>query len=227
MRPLSGSAACWVSMSGPRICTTLLFLALTLAAFGAPSYAWLYDGGAETIIGVQLKDGSSTVWTSQPFTLAADSWVTSFGAAVARGFGTSEMGFNVYLSDQRFDLSAPVIASGTIFPLGVNYSYSYVNLEDPVRLTAGQQYFLTLAPNSNNFLGSVCWSYKPGAYYGISTGNYGQTWYQCVLPLGVRLDGYAVPEVGTWLALLVGITGLAGLTLLRRRSVSRAGAGLA
>jgi hypothetical protein len=226
MRRLSGSAACWVSMSGPRICTTSLFLALTLAAIGAPSYAWLYDGGT-SISGPQVKDGSATVWVSQPFTLAADSWVTSFGAAVARGFGNSEMGFNVYLSDQRFDLSAPVIASGTIFPLGPGYSYYYVNLENAVRLNGGQKYYLTLAPTSNNFMGSVCFSYKPGADSGLSTGDYGQTWSAYPVSLGVRVDGNAVPEVGTWLVLLVGLVGLAGLTLLRRRSVSRAGAGLA
>ena len=212
-------------MSGPRICTTLLFLALTLAAFGAPSYAWLYDGGAESNIGIQLRDGTSTVWASQPFTLAADSWVTSFGAAVARGFGTSEMGFNVYISDREFDLLTPALASGMILPSGAGFHYQFVNLDNPIKLNGGQQYYLTLAPNSNNFTGSVCLVYAPG--HGRTTGNYGQTWSDFVLPFGVRLDGSVVPEVGTWLALLVGLTGLAGLTLLRRRSVSRAGAGLA
>lgn len=213
----------WVSMTGTRICAMLLLLALTLVAISLPSHAWLYDGGNPTISGPLLKDGSSTVWVSQPFEVSRDSWVTSFGAAVARGFGTSDMGFNLCLTDARFCGSTPVLASGTILPSGAGYFYRYVNLSEPVRLDAGQKYYLTLAPNSNNFMGSVSWSYKMGADYGLGTGNYGESWFEYRnQSFSVRVDGYsAVPEADCWLTMLVGTMGIAAVTLLRLRSESQ------
>lgn len=190
-----------------------------LIAISAPCYAWLYDGGNPSISGPQVKDGTSTVWVSQSFTLDKDSWVTSFGAAVARGFGTSEMGFDLYLTDKRFDGLMPVIASGVIAPSGVGYAYRYVNLLEPVKLVAGQKYYLTMAPNSNNFMGTVSWSYKQDADYGLGTGNYGETWFQYShLSFCVRVDGYeAVPETDAWVTLVLGSLALVGMPLLKQR----------
>lgn len=199
-----------------------------LLAVGAPCHAWLYDGGAPTISGPQVKDGSATVWVSQPFRVAQDSWVTSFGAAVARGFGTSDMGFNLYLSDTRLSASTPAIASGTITPSGAGFFYRYVSLDAPVKVRAGQSYYLTLAPNSNNFLGSVSWCYDLAADPALATGDYGQTWSDYRLALSVRVDGYAaVPELGAWNTSAFGLLGMMALALLSRRCGSRAGAGRA
>lgn len=197
-----------------------------LVAFSAPCYAWLYDGGNPTPSGPLVKYGTSVMWVSQPFTLATDSWVTSFGAAVGRAFGNSEMGFNIYLSDRRFDLSWPIMASGTITPQGLGCTYHYVSLDSPVELAGGHKYYLTLVPNSNNFTGTVCYSYKPGVDPGIFTGDYGQNWTPYLLSFGMRVDGYAVvPEADSWLTLAAGLIGLAGLASFRRGGcVSRAGA---
>lgn len=209
-------------MSALRTGTVLAILALMLA-IGGPCRAWLYDGGAPTISGPQIKDGTATVWVSQPFTLSTDSCVTSFGAAVARGFGNSQMGFDLYLSDRRFDLSVPVLASGTLRPLGPGYFYRYVYLDDPVRLNGGQKYYMTLVPNSNNFTGSVCWSYLLGVDGALSTADYGQTWSPYTLALGVRLDGYAAPEADAWAVLAAGMIALGGV-LIKRGVAFRVGA---
>ncbi len=213
-----------MSMLLLRFLKASLFSLLAAAILGAPCRAWLYDGGEPTPSGPVVMEGSSTVWVCEPFALAQDSWVTSFGAAVGRGFGTPEMGFHIYLTEGLYPASTPVIASGTIIPSGVTCTYRYVDLSLPVLLDGGKVYYLTLVPNSQNFMGTVSWSYKQGAYYGLSTGDYGETWSRCVLPLSVRVDGYAVPEVDERLVLLLGSAGLAGLGTARRRFVSRVAA---
>lgn len=200
-----------------RLHTTLAAFAL-VAALCTPCRAWLYDGGSLLVSGLQVSDTSSTVWVSEPFILAEDSIVTSLGAGVARGFGTSEMGFNVYISDTLIDVPSHALAAGTLHPAGASFTYQYAYPETGLRLDGGRMYFLTLAPNSNNFLGSVAWSFLAGARYGFGTGNYGQSWSQIALPLAIRLDGYAVSEPETYAVIAAG---LACMLLLRRIRGSR------
>lgn len=211
-------------MSISRLGVLSLFLAMVLSA-SAPCYAWLYDGGAPTISGPVVQEGSNTVWVCEPFVLARDSWVTRFGASVARGFGGPQMGFKAYLTDALFDDSMSALVSGLVIPTGITYTYRFVDLASPVRLDGGRVYYLTLVPNSGNFTGSVSWSYKPGAYYGLSTGDYGESWSMCARPLSVRVDGYAVPEADPWVVVVIGCAGLMVLRLSRKRCVSQAAAG--
>jgi hypothetical protein len=211
-------------MYGRRICIYIICLTLMLA-LSAPCHAWLFDTGGPSGSGPSVKEGTNTVWVSQSFTLSHDCVVTSFGAAVARAFGTPQMGFNLYLTDTAPTSSTPVIASGLIRPAGPGYVYNYVNLTVPVRLNAGQKYYLTLSPNSNNFSGSICYAYVAGVEPGLKSGNYGETWNRDYLPFCVRVDGYAVPEVDSRLTVLMGAVLIAGAIVLKSRYGSQAAAG--
>lgn len=200
---------------------TLATLVLAAAGISGPCHAWLYDGGTIFVSGIPVSDTASNVWVTEPFILPQDSCVTAFGAAIARAFGAADMGFTAYLSDTLDDIPAHALATGTICPAGASYVYRYCYPDDSVRLNGGQMYFLSLAPNSNNFAGSVSFSYTVGAYYGQGSGDFGQTWSQVARPLSIRLDGYVVPEPDAY---LIVIAGLLGLSVLRRMRGSRSGA---
>lgn len=197
-------------------------IAVMLGLVAAPVNAWVYDGGEPTISGPPLRDGTSTVWAAQPFKATEDCYVTRLGAAVSRMFGNTGMGFDILLTDREYDGTFAAMASGTLYPTTASYTYLYSDMAAPVRLNAGETYYVTLMPNTNNFAGSVCWSYKVDAMKGRITADYGQNWYDAVLKFGVRVDGYtAVPEPATWLAVAMGAMGTAGIAL-RRRFGSRA-----
>lgn len=213
-------------MTGRRFCTILLFLALTLAAVGGPCYAWIYDGGPVGRAFGGVGATSDTVWATQPFQLASDAYLTGFDAAVAKAMGSAGVGYNVYLTTTLHDVTANSIGKWTVYPTGPIAAYHSVQTNAPIKLDAGVVYFLTFIPNSNNFVGSIAFSSWAG-YYALATPDYGQTWGLMAKPLCVHVDGYFVPEPSTWATLLVGVAGLAGLTLVRRRYVSRAGAGRA
>ena len=214
-------------MSGRRIYTTLLFLALTLAAVGAPCYAWLYDGGPVGRAFAGVSDTSGTVWATQPFQLGSDAYLTGFDAAVARGMGSASMGYNVYLTTTLSDIVANSLGRWTIHPTGPIAAYHSVQTNAPIKLDAGVIYFLTFMPNSNNFAGSIAFSSWSG-YYALGTSDYGQTWGQMAKPLCVHVDGYFVPEPDAGAALLAGMLAMAAIRLWRRGCfASRAGAGRA
>ena len=190
-----------------RIGTTWTTAIMMLVVACAPCFAWLYDGGQAGRSGVVVSDSTSPVWACEPFTVPSDAWVTGIGAAIARVYGSGGMGFHVYLSSTLDDVPANAIGDWTICPTGMVLQYVYANTDTPIKLDAGVRYYLTFAPNSNNFSGVLSWSSVPGSY-GLGTGDYGRTWYSLALPLGVRVDGYFVPEPAAGVALIVGLLGL-------------------
>ena len=149
----------------------------------------------------------------EPFVLSRDACATSFGAAMGRVLGTDSMGFKVYLSDTLIDVPNNAIAGWEMCPTRAALEYYYYQPESPIRIEAGRMYYLTFAPNSKSFWGSISYSLATG-YYGWGTNDHGVTWYRMSYPFCVRIDGYYVPEPGTGIALLAGII---GIMLSRRR----------
>ena len=166
-----------------------------------------------------MSDTTSPVWACEPFEVASDAWATGFGAAIARVYGSGGMGFTVYLSSTLTDIPANALGHWTICPAGMTLQYVYAYTDAPIRLTGGVTYYLTFAPNSNNFSGSISWSVVHG-HDGLGTGDYGKSWYALPLPLCVRVDGYLVPEPGAWAGLVAGLVALGFRLSGRRRFVS-------
>jgi len=192
----------------------LLFVSLR------PCAAWLLDGGPTQHLGVQLKLNSSLEWAAEPFTIPNDGYATSLGAAVARGMGPADAGFDIYLTATPYGLPGSAIAklSQPLIPLNTQYVYYYGNLDSPVFLAANTVYFVVLMPTSSSFIGSLSLSNTAGLYYGLGTGNDGETWYQLARPVCVRVDGWYVPEPCSLAMVFSGVgVGLA----LRRRRVER------
>lgn len=170
----------------------LIAIVILLVCAAGPSNAWLYDAGIAQHAGVSISNGA---WVLAPFEVESDCYATTFGAAVARGMGPTDAGFDVYLATAWSGLpgSAIVKLPQPLVPLDTQYVYYYGSLSEPVLLRAGTIYSLVLMPTSPNLLCSVSWSAKPG-YYGWGTSDYGESWHRLALPLCVRVDGYAVPE---------------------------------
>lgn len=195
----------------------LLAIVIVLACAAGPSCAWLYDAGIEQHLGTQLYNGQ---WVAAPFTVASDCYATTFGAAVARGLGPIDAGFDVYLATSFSGLpdSAMVKLPKALVPLNTQYVYYYGSLSEPVFLKASTVYSLVLVPTSPSFLCSVSWGAVPGSYYGWGTNDSGKSWYQLAYPLCVRVDGYAVPEPASIVVVLFSILAL-GIGLRRPHRV--------
>lgn len=195
----------------PRI--LLSALVLLLLSVGSCS-AWIYDAG-RVGNGPTLKNGTSTVWAAEPFVLDSDAYVTQLGMGLSRAIGPADAGFDVYLSGSLAGLPDAAFAHWTIKPSGPIMVYCYTDIiSKPIYLIGGQMYYLTVAPNSDDFMGGVSYANSPGRYYGLGTGDYGQTWRKLDMPLGLRIDGYFVPEPASLTALLVGVL---SLTLSHRK----------
>lgn len=199
----------------PRFLIAFATLTVLLCA-AAPCSAWLYDAGIPQHLGAMLREGSSYVWAAAPFAVEQDSWATSFGAALSRAFGPIDAGFTVYLTSTWSGLPESAMATWTVIPATASLEYYYFQPRAPMLLQAGTAYSLVFTPNDAGFAGAISYSAKPGSYYGWGSGDYGQTWTRLLYPLCIRVDGYAVPEPGTWLALVAGTIGAA----LRRRGRS-------
>ena len=191
------------------------FILLAVLIAASPCWAWLYDGGPTQHAGAQLRDDTNCQWVVEPFTVAQDSYATTLGAAVARGMGPADAGYNLYLTTTLYGLPGSAFAriSAPIIPLNTQYVYYDSALDAPVLLHASVVYGLVVIPTTTNLIGSISWGNVSGSYYGLKTGDYGQTWVQTERPFCVRVDGYPVPEPASVLALAGGL-----LLLLRRRS---------
>ncbi len=183
----------------------------------APCAAYLIDGGQPQHAGPGVRDNSSCVWAAEPFMLDYDAHVTSLGAAIARAMGPADAGFDVYLSASLHGLPGSTITKlpAPLIPLNTQYVYYDGALSDPVFLTAGV-YYLVFMPSSTSFAGSMSFAPKPGMYYGLGTGNYGQSWYALAFPLAVRVDGWYVPEPSSLAMIISGLC--AALALYKRKS---------
>lgn len=189
------------------------FVVLAVLIAASPCWAWLYDGGPKQNAGAQIKDGTNCEWVVEPFTVAQDSYATTLGAAVGRGMGPADAGFDLYLTTTLYGLPGSAFARITqpIVPLSPLYVYYYGLLDTPVLLQAGVAYALVVIPTTTSLIGSISWSAMPG-YCGLKTGDYGQSWVLTERPFCVRVDGYPVPEPASIVALAGGL-----LLLLRRR----------
>lgn len=183
----------------------LVVLPVLLILSSVHCYAWIYDAGDPQHGGPFLGGTSAAVWAAEPFKFTSDAYVTQFGAAMARGFGsTPGMGFNTYLTNTLVDAPGNALAEGLMAPRDTNLTYYYVQPQNPVFLHANTIYYLVLAINSNNFAGAISISPLAG-YYGMGSTDYGATWTQRYYPLSIRLDGYFVPEPSSLVALLPGL----------------------
>ncbi len=193
-----------------------LVLAGLILAAAVPCAAYLVDGGPPQHAGVGVRDGSSCVWAAEPFVLSYDAYVTTLGAAIARALGPADAGFDVYLTSTIAGLPGSAITRlpEPLIPLTTQYAYYYGSFAGPVYLTAGV-YYLVFTPTSTSFYGSISYSLQAGMYYGLGTGNYGQSWYVLSYPLAVRVDGWYVPEPSALGAI---VAGLAALVLYMRRA---------
>lgn len=193
-------------------------IALFMLCIGSQSYAWLYDGGSEQRLSVGIKenDGTSTVWAAALFSVSKDSYATSFGAALAKGSGVDGTGFRMYLAPSPDGLPESTLGSWLISPTGPIPKYYYAQAESPIFLQAGHVYALVFTPSSSDFWGSISYSGKYGRY-DLGSSDYGNSWYSLPLPypLAIRVDGYYVPEPGSFAALAFGIIGVLGF---RRRT---------
>lgn len=187
-----------------------------LASAAVPCAAYIYDGGQPQHLGVQVQDNTNCVWVDEPFVLSQDCYATSLGAAVARGMGPTDAGFDVSIATITNGVPDVTIAKlpQPLVPLNTQYVYYDGMLSSPILLSAGVYYALVLKPTSTSFLGSVSWGVVPGMYYGQGTGDYGSTWRALSLPLAVRIDGYLAPEPASIAGLLLGVP---MLMLLRRK----------
>ena len=179
-------------------------------------YAWLYDSGGAQNLSVGIKDSpqTSTVWVAALFSVNADSYATSFGAALSKGAGT---GFTMYLAPSPVGLPDSALASWLISPVGPNPKFYDVQAETPIFLQARHVYALVFTPGSEDFQGAVSYSGNYGRY-DLGSSDYGNTWYSLPLsyPLCIRVDGYAVPEPGSLAAMIIGI---GGVFAYRRRRI--------
>lgn len=190
----------------------LPILAILFISTAGPSCAWLYDAGPEQRLGVSM---SGYKWVAAPFTVDRDCYATSLGAAVARGFGPTDAGFDVYLTTTWSGLPGSAMArlDQPLVPTNTQYVYYYGSLKDPVLLRAGTIYSLVLARSSPDLVCSFSLGNKPGTILAWGTSD-GQTWYELSRPICVRVDGYAVPEPPLMMVCLLSIFGLS--TLVRR-----------
>ena len=191
-----------------------------LLAIAAPCHAWLYDSGIANLAGPILKDGSGIEWAAGIFKLTADSYGTSFGAAVSRAYGPPDAGFTLSLATWSWTdyRPGPTIDQWTITPAIGSLKYYYGTAASPILLSATQYYCLVVAPNDPAFAGPISYTLKYGLYYGWGTSDHGASWARLMLPVCIQVDGY-VPEPGSLWALLAGCLAIA-FPRLRLRSES-------
>jgi hypothetical protein len=196
-----------------RFSIRLLSLAVCVSAIAAaPASALIYDGSSQRVgNGPVLQYGSSTMWVAAPFMLKEDAYATSFSLAVARASGPADEGFSCWLSSDLFGHPTWQEASWKLIPTGPICKYMDAALPEPVFLKANQPYAVIVAPSSNDFMGAV--SYSTRGYYGLAYDGY--TWRYLAMPIGLKIDGYFVPEPSGMCAVLSGLVGV--VVGLRRR----------
>lgn len=199
----------------PSLRAAVWLAVLTSLVSASPCRAWLYDGGPEQHAAVSVAEGTNCVWVAQPFVLTSDCWATTFGAGIGRFQGPTDAGFDVYITTTLDGLpgSAMFKLPQPLVPKTAGFVYYYETIETPLFLNKDVAYAMVLMPSNPGFGGMVSLSAWSG-YYGLGTGDYGQSWYYLARPLCVRLDGYPVPEPASISLLLVG---LCSIGLLRKR----------
>jgi hypothetical protein len=203
----------------PATCLSVL-LGILLSC--GPCCAWLYDAGITQHLGADISNGA---WIAAPFTVEADCYATSFGAAVARAFGPTGAGYDVYLTTTWIGLPGSAIAKlpQPVVPLTTQWVYYDGSLSQPVLLRAGTTYSLVLIPTTPSLRGSISYGNKPGTYYGWKSSDSGASWSQLAYPVCVRVDGF-VPEPGGWMVLAAGLgcaMALARSCFVSRRAANR------
>jgi len=183
---------------------------MTLLA--APCFAWLYDGGPAQHLMAGIKAGTNLVSVAQPFVIGQSAYATSFGAALARGYGPVGAGVTVTLTTWNTGPAA-AIDSWTIVPTSAGLVYYYVEPTAPIMLAANTPYSLVFTPDNPDFAANI--SYSRQGYYGYGTDGGAENWFILSYPLCARVDGYVIPEPSSALCVLIGALGWAGA--MRRR----------
>lgn len=194
-----------------RLYALYILIIVFLLVSSLPCFAWLYDGGIPQRLGAPI--GGDSVLVAAPFTVASDSYATSFGAVLARGYGTTGGSIKVLLTQSTQGLPGSAIDEWTIIPADSAFTYYYVSPAKPVLLRANLSYALVFKSNTSGFTGVI--SYSPQGYYGWNSNDSGISWNRMAFPLCVRVDGSVVPEPVSITALMLG---LIGTSILRRRS---------